>query len=50
MREGDALCRRIMISQRHSEWFMMITGPEMAAVRRVSKDTDVRKPSKPGNA
>ena len=38
------------MSERHPEWFMIMTGPDEAAERSVSKDGDVRKLSKPGMA
>ena len=34
--------------ERHSEWFMITTGPDEAAERSVSNDGGVRKLSKPG--
>jgi hypothetical protein len=50
--DGVCRCRDKLskTSERHWEWFIIMTGPQEAAKRNVSNDGDVRKSSKPDKA
>src|SRR6266702_3668660 len=48
MTEGDKSLWRMMMSERHSDWLMIMTGPCAAAELRASNNNGFRKFSKPG--